>query len=184
MGGAAERVAALNLVGLNLAGLNLAGLNLAGLNLAGMNLVGGRALAVPRRCPMIATTTLAPHDPMPSGRHVIVMRRFEEDDPGRTTVQIVLTGTPEQSTHPRRPDGTPMHLDEAIDAARRVAESEGLDRVYVLDRVGGVREQEILRHDGDHTVHMGRLVDADDEDGERGPDMRDIGHPAPSGPAE
>lgn len=131
---------------------------------------------------MTATTMLAPHDPMPSGRQVVVLRRFEEDDPGRTTVQIILTGTPEESTHPRRPDGTPMHLDEAIAAARRIAESEGLERVYVLDRVGGAREQDILQHGGDHSVHMERLVDVDDEDGERGADMRDIAHPAPTDP--
>ena len=54
---------------------------------------------------MTETIHLAPHDPMPEGpgRQVVVIQRFEEDDPARTTVQIVLTGKPEQSTHPRRP---------------------------------------------------------------------------------
>ena len=128
---------------------------------------------------MIKTIHLAPHDPVPAGpgRQVVVMRRFEEDDPDRASIQIILTGTPEQSTHPRRPDGTAMHLDEAIAAAGRVAAEEGLDQVFVLDRLSGGRERDILRHDGDHTVHMDRLADTDEEAGEHGADMRDIAHP-------
>ena len=121
------------------------------------------------------TTTLAPHDPLPDGHHVVVLRRFEEDDPSRTTVQIVLTGPRQESTHPRRPDGTPMPLDEAVAAARQVAREEGLDQVFVLDRTQGPRERDILRHGGDHTVHMDALVDM--EAGERGSDMRDVAHP-------
>lgn len=130
---------------------------------------------------MIETIHLAPHDPMPAGpgRTVVVLRRFEEDDPDQTVIQIVLTGTPEQSTHPHRPDGTPMRLDEAIAAAGKVAQEEGLSRVYVLDRIGGAREHDILNHGGDHSIHMERLSDTDEEDGERGPDMRDVAHPAP-----
>ncbi len=129
---------------------------------------------------MIEITTLAPHEPIPAGpdRHVVVLRRFEEDDPNATSVQIMLTGSPAEITHPRMPDGRPMSLDEAIEAARAVAKSEGLRRVYVLDRVQGVREQDILRHGGDHSVHMDQLSDTDEADGERGPDMRDIAHPA------
>ena len=128
---------------------------------------------------MTETIHLAPHDPVPAGpgRQVVVLRRFDEDAPDRPTIRIILTGTPEQSTQPHRPDGTPMHLDEAITAAERVAQEEGLDRVFVLDRLSGKREQDILRHDGDHTVHMDRLSDTDEEDGERGADMRDIAHP-------
>ena len=138
---------------------------------------------------MIEVTTLAPHDPMPSGRHVVVLRRLEEDDPDGTAIQIILTGKTEEATHPRRPDGTPMHLDEAIAAARKVAASEGLNRVFVLDRSQGAREQDILRHGGDHSVHMERLQDTNedgadedgaegeaDDDGGRGSDMRDIAH--------
>ena len=66
-----------------------------------------------------------------------------------------------------------MTLDEAIEAAQRVAESEKLSRVVVADRTAGEREQDILQHGGDHTVHMDQLVDTDLEDGERGADMRD-----------
>ena len=132
---------------------------------------------------MINTTMLAPHDPMPSGpgHHVVVLRRFREDDPAHTEVQIVLTGTPEQLTHPRRPDGTPMELDEAVAAAHKVAETEGLSRIFVLDRTGGPREKDILQYGGDHSVHMETLKDTDDEDGVSGTDMRDIAHPAAGG---
>ena len=129
---------------------------------------------------MTETIHLAPHDPMPDGpgRTIVVLRRFEEDDPDRATVEIILTGKPEQVTHPRRPDGSPMPLDEAIAAAGRVAREEGLSRVYVLDRMSGGREHEIMSHGGDHTVDMDRLSDTDEEDGVRGSDMRDRAHPS------
>ena len=129
---------------------------------------------------MVKINTLSPHDPMPSGpnRQVVVLRRFEEDNPGRTTVEIVLTGSPEEVTHPRRPDGSAMSFDDAIAAAKRVAESEGIDSVFVLDRMQGKREHEILAHQGDHGIHGEGLADVDTEDGEQGPDMRDTVHPA------
>ena len=128
---------------------------------------------------MIKINTLAPHDPMPSGpgRHVVVLRRFEEEEPGKTTVEIVLTGSPEEISHPRRPDGTPMPFDEAIQAAGKVAESEGLNHVFVLDRLQGKREHDILAHQGDHGVGSNHLSDTDMEEGEPGPDMRGIAHP-------
>ena len=124
---------------------------------------------------MIETIRLAPHDPIPSGpaRHVIVLRRFDEDAPKQTVTQITLTGHPDETTHPVHPDGRKMGLEEAIEAAKEVAASEGLSRVFVLDRTAGERESDILRHGGDHSVHMEKLVDSDLEDGERGADMRD-----------
>lgn len=124
---------------------------------------------------MTETVRLAPHDPIPSGpaKHVVVLHRFDEDAPQRTITVITLTGHPDETTRPVHPDGRPMNLDEAIAAAQRVAESEGLSRVFVLDRTAGDREQDILQHGGDHSVHMDGLVDFDLEDGERGPDMRD-----------
>jgi hypothetical protein len=124
---------------------------------------------------MAEIVRLAPHDPIPSGpvRHVVVLHRFDEEVPSRTVTSITLTGHPDETTRPVHPDGRPMNLDEAIGAARRVAESEGLTRVFVVDRTAGEREQDILQHGGDHSVHMEALVDFDLEDGERGPDMRD-----------
>ena len=117
-----------------------------------------------------------PHDPLPEGgRTVIVLHRLDEDDPRRTVTQIMLTGRPGQgeTVHPMRPDGHPMTLDEAVEAAKQVAESEGLDVVHLVDRTAGSREQEVLTHGGDHSVNMASLDDTDLEEGERGSDMRD-----------
>lgn len=118
---------------------------------------------------------LAPHDPIPGGpgRQVIVLHRMAEDDPDETYTTITLTGHPDETTRPTHPDGRRMTLAEAIDAAKQVATSEKLPRVFVVDRTEGEREQDILRHKGDHSVHMEGLVDSDIEDGERGADMRD-----------
>ena len=118
---------------------------------------------------------LQPHDALPDGpgRHVIVLHRFEEERPNETVTLITLTGRPAESTRPTRADGQPMSLDEAVAAAKLVAESEGLAEVYVVDRTAGPREQDILQHGGDHSVHMELLQDTDLEEGERGPDMRD-----------
>lgn len=121
---------------------------------------------------------LAPHDPLPNGRTLSVLRHFEEDDPDRATIEIVLSGKPDQITHPHRPDGTPMTLDEAVAAARTVAKQEGLGKVFVIDRMAGPRERDIMVHDGDHSVHMDQLLDTDEEDAVRGSDMRDIAHPS------
>lgn len=118
--------------------------------------------------------TLGPHDPLPEGPgHVIVLQRFCEDSPCETETQIILTGTPNQNTHPFRQDGTPMPLDEAVAAGELVAQTEGIDHVTVVDRTAGSREQDILQHGGDHSVHMEELDDTDMEEGERGSDMRD-----------
>ena len=120
---------------------------------------------------------LQPHDPLPDGpgRHVIVLHRFEEERPNETVTLITLTGKPAETTRPMHPDGRPMTLREAVAAAKLVAESEGLTRVYVVDRTAGPREQDILQHGGDHSVHMEALEDSDMEEGEKGPDMRDRG---------
>ena len=119
---------------------------------------------------------LNPHDPMPEGGHsVVVLRRFDEDDPHKTVVEVTLThrhGLPER-TRPARPNGSAMDLEDAIEAAMRVADAAGIDTVQVIDRTAGPRERDILQHGGDHTVHMDRLDDDDLEEGERGPDMRD-----------
>lgn len=118
---------------------------------------------------------LNPHDPLPDkGHHVVVLRRFDEDDPHKTVIEISLThskGLPERS-HPVRPDGVQMSLDEAIAAARAVADDAGIAAVQVIDRTAGPRERDIQQHGGDHTIHMDRLDDDDLEEGERGPDMR------------
>jgi hypothetical protein len=118
---------------------------------------------------------LDPHDPLPEGhgKHLVVLRRFQEDEPGRTVVEIVGERGG-MGAHPSiHPDGRPMDLEEAVEAASRMAEARGLKLVYVIDRAAGPRERDILQHHGDHSVHMDGLDDFDLEDGERGPDMRD-----------
>ena len=124
---------------------------------------------------------LDPHAPLSEGlgpqglgRHVIVFSHFDEDDPRATVTEIILSNGPGgvEATRPARPDGTPMSFDEAVEAGRRVAESEGLDVVYAVDRTAGARERDVLAHGGDHTVGMAGLQDMDLEEGERGSDMR------------
>ena len=123
------------------------------------------------------TITLDPHAAWPGGpaRHVVLVRRFDEDRPRDTVIELHLIGgtQPAEATRPTNPNGTPMHWEQAIGAAKAVAESEHLSRIYVLDRTAGPREQDILAHGGDHSVHMDTLFDTDEEDGVRGTDMRD-----------
>ena len=127
---------------------------------------------------MAKVVRLNPHDPLPEGGHsVVVMRAFDEDDPHKVVVEVTLThrhGLPER-THPAGPDGRPMTLEQAIEAAVRVADEAGIAAVQVIDRTAGPRERDIQQHGGDHSVHMERLDDDDLEEGERGPDMRDRG---------
>ena len=124
---------------------------------------------------MATITRLNPHDPAPTGGHAVtVLRRFDEDDPHKVVVEITLThphGLPER-THPRGPDGKAMGLDEAVAAACKVADQEGVATVTVIDRTAGPREHDIQQHGGDHSIHMERLDDDDLEEGEVGPDMR------------
>ena len=119
---------------------------------------------------------LDPHDPVPEGRsgRVVVLRRFDEDDPRKIVTEITLTGPPGRSevVQPVRPDGRGMSLDEAVSAAQRVAQSEGIGQVFVLDRTDGRLEHEIVERAGDHSFPGKTLDDTDPEDGESGPDMR------------
>ena len=51
---------------------------------------------------------LDPHDPLPDGpgKHLVVLRRFEEDDPGRRLVEIILSSSRPggvERTRPMRP---------------------------------------------------------------------------------
>lgn len=119
---------------------------------------------------------LDPHDPLPEGRsgRVIVLRRFDEDDPRKIVTEITLTGAPGRSeaVQPVRTDGAAMSLEEAVSAAREVAKSEGIGQVFVLDRTAGRLEHEVVEHAGDHSFPGKTLDDTDPEDGENGPDMR------------
>lgn len=126
---------------------------------------------------MVQIRRLDPHDPLPEGRghRVIVLRRFDEDDPRRTVTEITLTGAPGRSevARPTHADGSPMSLDEVISAAKRVAETEGIREVFVLDRTAGQLEHDVIEHAGDHSFPGEKLDDMDLEDDEKGADMRD-----------
>ena len=128
---------------------------------------------------MVEIRRLDPHDPLPEGRghRVIVLRQFDEDDPRRQVTEIILTGEPGHSevVRPTLPNGSPISLDDAIQQARKVARSEGISQVYVLDRTAGQLEHDVVEHGGDHNFPGRKLDDTDPEDGERGPDMRDRG---------
>lgn len=126
---------------------------------------------------MVEIRTLDPHDPLPEGRthRVIVLRRFDEDDPRRVITEITLTGAPGHSevARPVHADGTAMSLDEAVAAAQKVAETEGVHEVFVLDRTAGQLEHDVIDHAGDHSFPGKKLDDSDLEEDEKGPDMRD-----------
>ena len=126
---------------------------------------------------MAAIRRLDPHDPLPDGpaRRVVVLRRFDEDEPGRIVTDISLHGTsglPEVA-RPAGPGGQPLSLDDVVAAAVKVADSEGIATVTVIDRTAGPLEREVIGHAGDHAFAGRPLDDSDPEDGERGPDMRD-----------
>lgn len=126
---------------------------------------------------MIEIRNLDPHDAVPDGRghRVIVIRRFDEDDPHRIVTEIILTAAHgrTETAQPHEADGSSMTLDHAIAAARKVAETEGIGAVFVLDRTAGRLEHEVVEHHGDHSFPGRTLDDTDSEDGERGTDMRD-----------
>jgi len=125
----------------------------------------------------VEVRTLDPHDPLPEGRahRVLVLRRFDEDEPRKIVIDIILTGAPGagETVRPVREDGTAMSLDEAVASAQRVAESEGIGLVFVLDRTAGRLEHEVVEHAGDHSFPGKLLDDTDLEEGESGPDMRE-----------
>ncbi len=121
---------------------------------------------------------LAPHDPLPDSHSLVVLRRFDEDQPDRTVIDLVLrtAGGAGHTTRARNPDGTPMTLDQALARAQSVAAGEGLDTVWHIDRTAGPLERDVLRHRGDHSFRGEPLDDTDLEDGEPGTDMRDRGN--------
>ena len=123
---------------------------------------------------MAELVMLMPHDALPEGRVVTVMQRFDEEDPDKVIVEIALSPAhgERETTRPMHPDGRPMGFEDAIAAARKVADSEGLPRVFALDRTAGPLEQEVLAHGGAHDAKGHALSDTDLEDGESGPTMR------------
>jgi hypothetical protein len=119
---------------------------------------------------------LAPHDPLPGGHSVVLVRRFAEDRPAETIIEMVVTN-PDRSEETEIPvgdQGAPLDWPAAVAHAQQRAREEGLKRIWTVDRTAGRQEQAVLRAGGDHTVGMDRLQDTDPEDGETGPDMREM----------
>jgi hypothetical protein len=120
---------------------------------------------------MVEIRRLNAHDPVPAGRHVVVLRRFDAEDPHKTVTDIMVThrtGLPETA----RPD---LDMPAILEAAKRVAQEEGIAVVQVIDRTAGPRERDVMQHGGDRSIHGEQLKDDDLEEGEPGPDMRDRG---------
>jgi len=124
---------------------------------------------------MTEIRTLAAHDPLPDGPAVVLMRRFEEDDPRQAMMELIVLhrGGSEETRRLLTQDGKPLPWDKAAQIAEDEARRAHLTAVYHLDRTSGPREREIMGHGGDHTVGMETLDDDDLEDGEHGSDLRD-----------
>ena len=118
---------------------------------------------------------LAPHDPLPDGPALVLLRRFEEDDPRRIMIEIVALDGHHTESNARLTDarGQPPSWEEATRRAGVTAAEGKFQALYRIDRTAGQREREIAAHGGDHSTNMRQLVDSDPEDGEPGPDMRD-----------
>ncbi len=124
---------------------------------------------------MTEIRTLQPHDPLPDGPAIVLMRRFEEDAPRQVMMELIVLhadGT-EATARLLTEDGEPMAWEQAGRVAEEQAKEAGLHHLYHVDRTDGAREQEILAHDGDRSVDMEGLDDDDLEEGEPGSDMRD-----------
>jgi len=138
---------------------------------------GGAIVPAETGGPMVEIRRLNPHDPMPEGEgtHIIVLRRFDEDQPRQRVVDLIVSRGARgvETSHPVRPDGTPASFEEALSAARRVAAEIGLTAVYAIDRTAGPREREVIEHHGDHSFAGDALDDFDLEEDERGTDLRD-----------
>ncbi len=124
---------------------------------------------------------LAPHDPLPNGPAVVVMRRFEEDDPKTVMIELIAIDADRSEGNARMTDahGAPLSWEEATRQASTRAHTAQIETVYRIDRTAGPVEREIAAHGGDHTASAD-MVDSDFEDGETGGDMRDrSGNEAP-----
>ena len=124
---------------------------------------------------------LDPHDPLPeSGSYLLVLRRLAEEEPDGTRLEIlrgVGPGLPQEESVVG-PDGRILDFEAAIRHAMALAARDGIHSVYAVDRTAGPREQEVLRHRGDHSFAADALDDSDREDGEQGTDLRDRPHDA------
>ena len=118
---------------------------------------------------------LAPHDPLPDGPALVLLRRFEEDDPRQIMIELVALDDHRTESNARMTEagGATPSWEQASERASRIADEAQLPTLYRIDRTAGPREQEVVAHDGDRSADMDGLQDSDLEDGEPGPDMRE-----------
>jgi hypothetical protein len=123
---------------------------------------------------MTEIVRLQPHDPLPDyGLHGIVLRRFGEDDPNAVVTEIAFSGPEPVSMPAVHRDGSPIGLDEAIRIALVESEKRRVEKLYVVDRTAGRREQAVIGHHGDHSAGAEVLDDSDEEDGVTGSSLLD-----------
>jgi hypothetical protein len=131
--------------------------------------------------PHIEQRRLDPHDPLPeSGHYVLVIRRFAEDQPNITRIEI------QRGTGSGLPVEEPVTTEDfatAVREAEAIAAHHGIIIIYVVDRTAGPLEREVLSHHGDHSFTGDKLEDTDPEDNEPGTDLRDRPHGAGYGPS-
>ena len=125
---------------------------------------------------MTEIRTLEPHDPLPGGHSVVLMRRFSEDAPDTLAIEMIVTNPDrsEETATPTGLDGMPLGWDDALAVAKERAVAEGLKRIWTVDRTAGPRESDVIAHGGVRTAGSETLDDDDLEEGEPGPDMRDV----------
>ncbi len=129
---------------------------------------------------MTEIRTLGPHDPLPGGHSVVLMRRFSEDAPDTLAIELIVTNPDrsEETATPTGANGLPLGWDDALAVAKERAVAEGLKRIWTVDRTAGPRERDVIAYGGDRAQGSAALDDDDLEDGEPGGDMRDIDHAA------
>ena len=128
---------------------------------------------------MAETIRLAPHDPVPDyGDHVLVLRRMGEDDPNSVVTELVFYGAHPSTVTAVDAGGQAMGLEQAVLTAEAEATRRGLSRVYVVDRMAGKLEQEVLAGHGSRAFVGDDLADSDPEDGEAGTSLQDRPHDA------
>lgn len=124
---------------------------------------------------MAEITMLAPHDPLPEGSAVVLMRRFAEDVPDREMIELIVA-LPEgggRTEIPTGPDGAPLDWEHSLAHAEEVAAHEGIERVFTVDRLAGAPERRIAERGGDRSVGERALVDDGSDQAGPGPDMRE-----------
>lgn len=129
---------------------------------------------------MTKVIDLAPHDPLPDGPALVLLRRFEEDDPKLIMTELIALDAHQTESNVRmnNPDGSVLSWKDATQRAMQTAAEGKFPTLHRIDRTAGPREQEVLAHGGDHSANMDGLDDFDLEEGEHGPDMRDRNHNA------